>query len=241
MTSSPFPSWTKTWHNTSYADISTSRPELSTKGKSVVISGGGAGIGAAMTRGFAAAGSTEIAILGRRLNVLQETAKAIEADYPGTKVLTVASDIVKAETVDAAFDTILKAFGKIDIAVSNAGYLSEVKSVKETNLDDWWTTHEINTKGAFNIARAFLRHAKPGSTLLHTTTGMGHMPTLVPGHSGYVTSKLAAAKLHEYIAEENPDIHVVMIQPGVIKTDMSEKSGFPGLDDSEFQYTFIPC
>jgi NAD(P)-dependent dehydrogenase (short-subunit alcohol dehydrogenase family) len=155
-------------------------------------------------------------------------------------VLSFTSDISKAETVDVAFDAILKAFGKIDIVVSNAGYLSAIEPVATADLDDWWTTYETNVKGALHIARAFLRDAKPSSTLLYVTTGMAHMPTLVTGHSGYVTSKLADAKLHEYIAEENPDIHVVLMQPSVLVSDMSQKSGFPGLDDSKFKTSFLP-
>jgi NAD(P)-dependent dehydrogenase (short-subunit alcohol dehydrogenase family) len=127
----------------------------------------------------------------------------------------------------------LKPFGRIDICISNTGYLSAVESVTEGSLDDWWTAYETNVKGAYNITRAFLRDAKPGSTLLHIATGMSHMPALVPGHSAYVTSKLAGAKLHECLAEENPAIHVVNLQPGVVVSDMSEKSGFPGLDYGE--------
>jgi NAD(P)-dependent dehydrogenase (short-subunit alcohol dehydrogenase family) len=225
----PFPSLTNTWHSNSYPAISPSRAELSTKGKVIAITGGGTGIGASITRAFATAGSTKLAILGRRDKVLKETAHAIQTEFPGTKVLPIVADVTDAAAVQAAFDAIVKEFGKIDVCISNAGYLSAVESIVASEADDWWKSFETNVKGAFNIARAFLSHAKPGATLLGLTTCVAHMPS-VPGHSAYAASKIAGAKMHEYLADEHPDIHFVSMHPGVIVTDMSMKSGFPGLD-----------
>jgi NAD(P)-dependent dehydrogenase (short-subunit alcohol dehydrogenase family) len=205
------------------------------KDKSVVITGGGTGIGASITRAFAAAGSTELAIIGRRENVLRETAAAAEAAYPGAKVLTFVADVSKANTVQAAFDGIVKSYGRIDICISNACFLPRVESIMESDLDDWWMSFETNVKGSYNIASAFLHHANPGSVLIDTSTCIVSMPPVLKGHSAYAASKIAGAKLHEYIANEHPDIHVASMHPGVVATDMSEKSGFPGLDNSKSQ------
>lgn len=231
--STPFPSFTKTWHNTAYPAISPTRAELSTKGRNAIVTGGGTGIGAATARAFAAAGSTQLAILGRRAGRLEETAREIEAEYPGTTVLTHTADVSKAETVQGAFDDIVKAFGKIDVCISNAGYLSKAEPLAISDLDDWWMSYETNVKGAYNIARAFLKVAKPGSALIDMTTAVAHLPALIPGHSAYASSKLASAKMYEYIAVENPEIHVVSQHPGLLTTEMSQKSGYPGFDDGK--------
>jgi NAD(P)-dependent dehydrogenase (short-subunit alcohol dehydrogenase family) len=58
------------------------------------------------------------------------------------------------------------------------------------------------------------------------------MPVSIPGMSSYVTSKLATAKLFEFLAVENPEIHVVNVQPGAIKTDLNNQA--PMFDHSEF-------
>ena len=117
----PFPSVTKAWHNSPYPAIDPRQPKLSTKGKSVFITGGGTGSGAAVARTFAAAGVTEMAITGRRKEVLDATAEALKKNFPELIVLTLATDVSKLESVEAAFDTFMKQFGKVDICVSNAG------------------------------------------------------------------------------------------------------------------------
>ncbi|KAA8568229.1 hypothetical protein EYC84_008613 [Monilinia fructicola] len=61
----PFPSPTSTWHSKTYPSLSPTRPELSAKGKSVLITGGGSGIGAETALYFATAGASRIALLGQ--------------------------------------------------------------------------------------------------------------------------------------------------------------------------------
>ena len=126
MAATPFPllKGLKTWHSISYPAIDHSRPELNAKGKTVVVSGGGTGVGAAIVKAFAAAGAPQIAIFGRRKNVLEATKAETEKAYPSTHVSTFTADITKASDVDAAFDQIGRKLGKIDVFVSNSGFLS---------------------------------------------------------------------------------------------------------------------
>lgn len=222
--SSPIPSLTKTWRSAPYAAISPTRPENSAKGKSVVITGGGTGIGAGIAHAFAAAGSTEIALLGRRQTKLFETAQSIQAVAPGTRILTLSIDVTDAASVNTAFGDILRAFGRIDVLVNNAGAISAFAPAATSELANWWTAYETNVKGSLIVAQAFLRAAAKDSFLLNITTSLVHMPVVIPGMSSYVSSKLAAAKLFDYIALENLDIRVVNLQPGTIKTDLNSQA-----------------
>jgi NAD(P)-dependent dehydrogenase (short-subunit alcohol dehydrogenase family) len=239
----PFPllKGTKIWHSQPYPAIEPSRPELNAKGKTVVVSGGGSGIGAAIVKAFAAAGAPRIAIFGRRNNVLQATKAEVERDYPSTKVSTVTADVAVATEVDAAFDEIARNLGKIDVFVSNSGFASTLSTIASSNIDDWWTPMETNVKGAFLVSRAFLRHAAKDANLLNISSGAGHMPAVPLGISAYAASKAAAIKLFEYVALENPGIHVVSVQPGVVQSDMNRKSGLIGQDHGKSRNPLLFC
>ena len=226
----PAPQRITKWHATSYPAIDPARPELSAKGKTVVVSGGGSGIGAAIARAFAAAGAPRIAIFGRRQNVLEATKASVEKEYPATHVLTLTADVSKRADVDAAFDEIASKLGQIDIFVNNSGFLSAPNTIASADFDDWWMAMEINVKGPFLASRAFLRHAAKDAYLLNISTGVSHMPAFPTGISAYAVSKAAAVKLFDYFALENPGIHIVNVQPGVVDTDMSHKGGVTGQD-----------
>jgi NAD(P)-dependent dehydrogenase (short-subunit alcohol dehydrogenase family) len=228
----PIPSVTKTWHSAPHPAISPTRQENSAKGKSIVITGGGTGIGASIAHAFAVAGSTEIAILSRRQTKLSETAQAIQTAIPDTKILTLSTDVTDVASVNNAFEEILKTFGRIDVLVNNAGAISAFAPAATSDLADWWAAYETNVKGSLVVAQAFLRTARKGSILLNITTGLVHMPVMIPGMSAYVSSKLATAKVFNYIASENPDIHVFNLQPGAIKTDLNNQA--PAFDHRKF-------
>lgn len=93
----PFPSPTKTWHSTAYPSIYPSRPELSQKNKTILITGGGTGIGAGTAHAFAEAGAARIALLVRREQPLLDTKASIQQQYPSVEVFTASVDVTKAD------------------------------------------------------------------------------------------------------------------------------------------------
>jgi NAD(P)-dependent dehydrogenase (short-subunit alcohol dehydrogenase family) len=234
--SSFFPSLTKLSHSESYPAISPSRPELSVKGKTVVITGGGSGIGASIAKAFAAGGSTKIAIVSRTKRNLLATKHAIEEEFIGTEVLAVPADITNVKQVNDAFLKINQTFGKIDVLVCNSAFMPAPRPVLSPDFDvqDWWTAFNTNILGALHTVKGFVRYAAEGAHILHISTCIGHIPPLEAGVSAYAASKAAAAKLFDYIAFENPELHVVNVHPGLVDTDMSRKSGHGGMDHSEY-------
>jgi NAD(P)-dependent dehydrogenase (short-subunit alcohol dehydrogenase family) len=127
--------------------------------------------------------------------------------------------------------------GVVDVLVSNAGYLPDLGPVKDASLDDWWRGMEVNVRGPLILTRAFLDVAGPNAALLNISSSVAHVP-YYPGYSSYASSKLAAAKAFEYIQKENPTIRVISIHPGVVLTEMQEKSAKalgmpPRFDDSK--------
>ncbi|OCL02477.1 NAD(P)-binding protein [Glonium stellatum] len=231
-TSSFLPSLTKLSHSESYPAISPSRPELSVKDKAVVITGGGSGIGASIAKAFAAGGSTKIAIISRTEKNLLATKHAIEEEFLGTEVLAVPADITNARQVDDAFLKISQTFDKIDVLVCNSAFMPVPRPVLSPDFDvqDWWTAFSTNILGALYTVQGFVKYAAKGAHILHISTCVSHMPPLEAGVSAYAASKAAGAKLFDYIAFENPGLHVVNVHPGLVDTNMSRKSGHGGMD-----------
>ncbi|KAH7021998.1 hypothetical protein EDB80DRAFT_805560 [Ilyonectria destructans] len=243
MSSLPLPSFvsfTKTWHNKPYAFISPTRPELSAAGKNVVITGGGTGIGKAIAIAFAQAGAKSVAIIGRRLDRLGTAADAVKAAGPLTQVIVETGDVTKIDSIRAALNNIVDQVGEIDIFASNAGTLPEEGPVHGYSEAQLRLGFEINIMGAFNSLQAFLPLAAPGAKLFNTGSGIGHWAPLpeVPGVFSYAATKAATLKMFDYFASENPDIHVVSIQPGIIATEINPNIT-TGFDTVELPAEFL--
>jgi NAD(P)-dependent dehydrogenase (short-subunit alcohol dehydrogenase family) len=241
-----FPSPTKTWHTKPYASISPTRPELSTAGKTVLITGGGSGIGPMFARSFAASGAAAIVLIGRTKATLVATQADLLEAFPSTKIYTFPVDISDAKALNEAMIQLmdfLKSAGqspKIDILVANAAYMHNRYSVGTADEDDWWRTFTVNVLGNFNLMRAFLPHAAHDAVVLYVSSGADHVP-YVPGLSGYASSKLAATKVFDYLAVENPGLHVRQFHPGAVETtEQGIKSGVKGEDDREFKSRLSP-
>lgn len=238
----PFPSPFPTWHNVAYAAIDPTNLNHSAQGKVVVITGGGAGIGQAVAHAFATAGASKIAILGRREQELLDTKADLEAKFKGLNVRTVAANITDQAAIDDVFLKIANSFGNIDILINNAGIQPNPQPINDADLGDFWQGYEINVKGSAIATQAFLRHAHPNASLINFTTGLAYMP-FVPGMTGYASSKLAAAKFFEYLQAEHPDLQVINVHPGVIITEMQQKTIDAGIilpyDDSELRLHLV--
>ncbi|MCJ1341208.1 hypothetical protein MMC09_006504 [Bachmanniomyces sp. S44760] len=218
---------TKTFHSKVYPAIEPTRPELSTKGKTVFITGGAAGVGLALTHSFAAAGATHIGIIGRRGELLAKTKKELEAEFPALTIFTRTADVLDQVAVNEAFSAFAASIGgggehKIDILIHNVGYLSHMAPIKSTEIGEWWKSFEINIKGSLIVAQGFLPHAAKDAKVVYLTTAVATLGPL-PGGSAYASSKLGATKVFEYLQAENPDLRVISVHPGVLQTEMQDK------------------
>ncbi len=222
------PSPFKGYHHATYPAIDPSRPELSLKGKNVIVTGGGGTIGSAMVGAFAQAGVNLIGIVGRNQKTLDSTKAKHATQYPGVNLVTATADITDPTSLEAAFTQIRDtAKGPIDILISNAGYLARPATIMESEPREWWTAFEINAKGSFNTLRAFHAVAvTPQAVIVNLTSGAAQVAN--PAWSAYSASKLAGIRVFQTFQVENPDFHVVSIQPGIIQSDMSDKAG-PGI------------
>lgn len=245
---SAFPSPTKTYHTTSYDAISPSLPALSQKGKNVIITGGGAGIGKATALSFAKASVTNLALVGRRLQPLEDLKSTITSSYPEVSVHVYSADIADEAALKDAFASFAKQInGPIHTLVANAGMSPGFLPVMEVTTEDLMASLNANTIGTLNTVKAFIPHIPTEADetgfrakIIHTSTGAAQVE--MPLNTVYSLGKAAGAKLLQHVALEHPDIFVLNYHPGIIETEMIErernKSGYDlnPKDDSKLCY-----
>jgi len=125
------------------------------KGKVIVVTGGGSGLGKAMTKYFIELGA-DVAITSRDLDKLKNTATELETETGGT-CLAVQCDVRHYDQVEAMLAEVLKTFGKVDILLNNAAgnFISPTERLSANAFD---TVIDIVLKGSKNCTLAFGKH-----------------------------------------------------------------------------------
>ena len=129
---------------------------LSLDGKSVVITGGGTGLGLAMVRALARAGAN-LAIAGRRPGPIEQAAE--EVRQLGRSAIAVPTDVTNSQEVEALIAAGIEQFGRVDVLINNAGAVQDNvrKPIWELSDEDWRRVMEVNLTGAFYCSRAVSR------------------------------------------------------------------------------------
>ncbi len=141
------------------------------KGKVAIVTGGGSGLGKAMTKYFLQLGA-KVVITSRNLEKLYATAKELE-DQTGGRVLCVACDVRNWEEVEAMKEATLKEFGRIDILLNNAAgnFISPTERLTHSAFD---SILDIVLKGTKNCTLSVGKHwidsETPGTVLNIVTT-----------------------------------------------------------------------
>jgi NAD(P)-dependent dehydrogenase (short-subunit alcohol dehydrogenase family) len=125
------------------------------KGKTIVVTGGGSGLGRSMTKYFLELGA-KVAITSRDLEKLTTTAKELEAETDGT-CLPVQCDVRNYDEVEAMLKSVLDAFGQVDVLLNNAAgnFISPTERLSAHAFD---TIIDIVLKGSKNCTLAFGKH-----------------------------------------------------------------------------------
>lgn len=181
-----------------------------------IVTGGGTGIGAAITRRLAQLG-LRVSILGRRAAPLE----ALCEQVPGTAAFT--ADVTDPAAVDAAFTKARDTFGPISVLVNNAGIATSSPFV-DTSLTDWQRLLDVNLTGAFHCIQAALpamRAAGWGRVVnIASTAGLKGYPFVV----GYCASKHGLIGMTRALALElaREGITVNAVCPGYTETELVE-------------------
>ena len=186
------------------------------KGKSIIITGGGTGLGKSMATRFAELGA-DLVITSRRKNVIDETAEALRK-YGG-KVLAVACDVRDPDQVQNMVDQTVNEFGKIDILLNNAAG-NFISPTENLSANGFKTVVDIVLNGTFNCTQAagkVMRENKGGVILNIVTTyawtGSGYVVPSACAKAGVLAmTRSLAVEWAKY------GIRTVAIAPGPFPT-----------------------
>ncbi len=198
---------------------------FSLEGKAALVTGGGRGIGQVIARDLARAGA-DIAVLSR--SGAAETAAMIGAE--GGKCLDLRGDVTDEASVKAAMARIAEEYGRLDIAVNNAGVCYH-KTLFEASLEDWRNTIEINLTGEYIVsreaARLMIDRGIRGS-IVNIASMSGSIVNLPQMQTGYNASKAGVIHMTKSLAIELVEygIRVNSISPGYVATPMSMDPDF---------------
>jgi 3-hydroxybutyrate dehydrogenase len=189
-------------------------------GKVALVTGAASGIGHGIAKRYVEAGG-RVAIAD--LNA--DGAAAAAKELGDKKVaIGVGMDVSKEDQVNAGVEQTVKAFGRIDILVSNAG-IQIVHPIEEFPFSDWKKMLAIHLDGAFLTTKACLKHfyAQKSGVLLYM--GSVHSHEGSPLKAAYVAAKHGLLGLSRVIAKEGAahNVRANVICPGFVKTPLVEK------------------
>ncbi len=147
---------------------------LSLDGKTIVITGGGTGLGREMTLAMARAGA-DLVVAGRRTGPIEEVAGLVRES--GRRALAISTDVTDSGQVNRLFERALGEFGKVDVLFNNAGIVRGQGNtpIWEITDEDWRLGIDTNLSGAFLCSRAISKHMVDRGTgkIVNVSSGFG--------------------------------------------------------------------
>ncbi len=189
--------------------------------KVVIVTGAASGIGWEIAQAFAREGARVVIA-----DLKQDTAEAAAADIVanGGIAMGVAMDVSDEDAVNAGVDAAHKAYGRIDILVSNAG-IQIVHPIESFPFADWKKMLAVHLDGAFLATKACLKHmyAAGGGSIVYI--GSVHSKEASPLKAAYVTAKHGLLGLARVVAKEGAkhNVRANVVCPGFVHTPLVEK------------------
>lgn len=193
------------------------------KDRIALVTGGGRGIGAAITRRLASEGAVVAITYGQ--SQAKADALVAEIEQSGGKALAIRADNRDGEAVEAAVKAVVERYGRIDILVNNAG-IYEATAITEVTAEDFDRTVDINVKAVVLATSAAARHMPDGGRIISVGSNLAQRVPF-PGISLYALSKSALVGFTKAVARDlgPKSITVNIVHPGSTHTDMNPQDG----------------
>ncbi len=191
------------------------------EGKTALVTGAGRGIGLDIARAFALRGAA-VVMTDVDAESVRKAADELGAET-GAKTLGLAADVSKYADCESAVAETLKAFGKLDVLVNNAGITKDNLALRMKE-EDFQAVLDVNLKGAFLMTKAASRSMlrERGGRVINIASVVGQMGNA--GQANYSASKAGLIGLTKSLAREFASRQVLVnaVAPGFIRTRMTD-------------------
>ncbi|KAH9852161.1 NAD-P-binding protein [Lenzites betulinus] len=189
-------------------------------GKVAIVTGSSRSIGAATAIRLAALGASVVINYVSGAAAAQAVAESINTKGPG-KAIVVQADVGSVEDNKRLVDKTLKAFGRLDIVVLNAGVM-ERQTLEEVTEESYTRLFDTNVKGPVFLVQAAAKHMKAGGRVIFFSSSVAHMSMVQPNYLVYTAAKGAVEQLARVLAKDlgAKGITVNTVAPGPIDTDL---------------------
>ncbi|KAF2087308.1 versicolorin reductase [Saccharata proteae CBS 121410] len=195
-------------------------PTASLEGKVALITGAGRGIGRGCALELGKRGASVIVNYVSSQGPAEEVVQAIKDYNNGAKAISIQADVSKVSEINRLFEEAKKAFGKIDIVMSNSGTESWDKT-EEVTEEKYDHVFNLNARAQFFVGQAAFKHLEQnGRLILMSSIAAGLLG--VKDHALYNASKMAVIGMIKAFATDfgSKGITVNGVAPGGIKSDM---------------------
>lgn len=189
-------------------------------GRTVLVTGGSRGLGAALARRFAEEGAA-VSLCSRDEEALRATRADVLERAPEARVVLAAADVSRSEDVERWIGRSVEELGAPDALVNNASLLGPLEPVEGYDVEAWRRVLEVNLTGAFLCARAAVAHLRrTRGSLVNVSSGVGRGGR--PSWGAYCVSKNGLEALSEMMAGEleGDGVRVNVVDPGAMRTSM---------------------
>lgn len=197
---------------------------MKVKNKTIVVTGGGNGMGREMVLNLLSKGA-HVAALDMREDALAETAKlaGILAENLSTHVINLTDKSAVAQFPEQ----VISRHGSVDAIINNAGIIQPFVRLNDLAFEDIERVMQVNFYGTIYMIKAFLPQLlkRPEAHIVNISSMGGFLP--VPGQSVYGASKAAIKLLSEALYAEllTTNVKVTVVFPGAIGTNITQNSG----------------
>lgn len=201
--------------------------------QTAIITGASRGLGAAAAR-IAGQMKANVVLVARTQSDLETVAEEVRT--AGGQALPLVGDVSRSADCRRAIEETVKAFGRIDALVNNAGILTPISPIASADPKDWERNWAVNVLGPVMLtqnALPYLRQSK--GRVINVSSGAA--VRAMRGWAAYCVAKAGVNHFTRLLAAEEPDITCISYRPGVVDTAMQamiRRDGAQGMPEEMY-------